>query len=97
MITVKTQLPLTGEQEEWFKGQVERNKLDLVSRGTNPCVALFGAHSGARTCKFCVHLVRIQKGKVYLKCDLRKMTSGAGTDHKAGWPACGRFEDYKAK
>jgi len=30
--------------------------------------------------------------KVYWKCDQRKQTNGAGSDHRRNWPACGKFE-----
>lgn len=58
----------------------------------NPCVRLYGFGPTGVTCKKCVHLLRIHKGNVYRKCDLRRITNGPGTDHKAGWPACGKYE-----
>jgi hypothetical protein len=41
------------------------------------------------TCKHCKHLYHHLR---FLKCDLNKMTRGPGTDWRAGWPACGKFE-----
>lgn len=58
----------------------------------NPCVAAFGLGPDNATCKTCVHLFRKTFGKTYIKCDLRPNTSGAGTDHRAGWDACGKYE-----
>jgi hypothetical protein len=43
------------------------------------------------TCKRCQHLIAVQYGKKYLKCDQSTMTHGAATDWRAGWPACGLF------
>ena len=57
----------------------------------NPCVAALGLGPEGATCKTCVHLFRKTFGKTYLKCDLRPNTNGAGTDHRAGWDACGKY------
>lgn len=43
------------------------------------------------TCKGCVFLVKRGKASLYFKCALTKMTRGAATDWRAGWPACGRW------
>jgi hypothetical protein len=62
----------------------------------NPCVAFYGRGPKDKTCKTCVHLRASHnsegRGNRHLKCDLRKITHGAATDHRAGWPACGRWE-----
>ena len=39
-----------------------------------------------KTCKLCKHLLRFRQGTYWFKCDLSKMTNGAGTDWRAGWP-----------
>ena len=62
----------------------------------NPCLALYGQGPEGKTCKGCVHLVYRGARRSYLKCDLLKITHGAGTDHKASWPACGKYEEKKA-
>jgi len=61
---------------------------------TNPCLAAFGLGVEGRRCGGCFHLYRVGgvAGRFY-KCDLRRVTSGAATDHRVRWPACGRFED----
>ena len=61
----------------------------------NPCLALYGQGPEGKTCKGCKHLY--YQGGVgvagsYLKCAMRKNTRGPGTDHKASWPACGKYE-----
>lgn len=58
----------------------------------NPCVVAFGPGPEGRTCGSCTHLFAM--GGVagrYLKCDLRRVTSGAATDHRSRWPACARY------
>ena len=34
--------------------------------------------------------------KTYFKCELRGITNGPGTDHRANWPACGKFCSLRA-
>jgi hypothetical protein len=57
---------------------------------SNPCVIAYGPGPDGATCSDCVHLFRVSGH--YLKCDLRKNTSGPATDHRAGWQACARHE-----
>lgn len=60
----------------------------------NPCVAFYGAGPAGKRCKECAHLVMWLdhgNGRIY-KCDLRKNTSGAATDHRVNWPACARWQ-----
>ena len=58
---------------------------------TNPCIAVYGPGPADTHCTDCTHLRRMQRDKTYIKCDLRKRTHGAGTDHRALWPTCARF------
>lgn len=58
----------------------------------NPLIRIYGPGAKGVTCKSCVHLWRKRLSKVYLKCDLREDTNGPGTDHKAGWQSCGKYE-----
>lgn len=63
-------------------------------RKTNPLLAVYGPGPEDATCRSCVHLYALPGyAGHYLKCDLRKLTHGAGSDHRAGWPACGRYEE----
>jgi hypothetical protein len=42
----------------------------------------------------CKHLTRMLYGHTVLKCAERpNLTHGKATDQKAGWNACGRFEE----
>ena len=57
----------------------------------NPMIRKFGKTIGGK-CKDCSYLVRVQHNtKHYLKCKIRGITKGAGTDHRAKWNACGKF------
>lgn len=57
----------------------------------NPMLKIYG-HSDGRKCKYCVHFIVKKMGNKYFKCALRKITNGPATDHRANWPACGKFE-----
>lgn len=59
----------------------------------NPCVLAYGAGPEGATCRSCIQLYA-QPGVAgrYLKCALRANTGGPATDHRAGWPACARYE-----
>ena len=70
----------------------ERSKSGTPKR--NPVVAALGPGPEGRICRDCSHLFRV--GGVagrYYKCDLRKVTSGAATDHRVRWPSCAAFEE----
>jgi hypothetical protein len=51
---------------------------------------MYGVTEG-QTCKTCIHLIVIQKGNRYYKCDLTTITAGPGSDWRVGWAACGRW------
>lgn len=59
----------------------------------NPCVIAFGAGPEGATCRTCIQLYA-QPGVAgrFLKCAMRRNTSGPATDHRAGWPACAKYE-----
>lgn len=61
-------------------------------RKTNPCLSAFGHGPDGERCKNCVHFIRKEYSKTYFKCEFRGNTNGPGTDHRANWPACGKFE-----
>lgn len=56
---------------------------------------LYGIVKG-RTCGGCSNLCATGKNRVYYKCNLSKVTAGAGTDWRKKWVACGKFEDTNA-
>lgn len=60
----------------------------------NPLRRIFGPGPEGATCRGCIHLWRHGgHANSYLKCDLRQLTHGPGSDHRAGWLACGRYEE----
>ena len=75
----------------------EVSRIDALSqKGRNPCILLYGAGPWNKECWECSHLYRDRHhDKDYSKCDLRKHTRGAGSDHRRSWPACARFEQKK--
>jgi hypothetical protein len=59
----------------------------------NPLLAVHGPGPEGATCAGCRFLYRKDyRAGEYFKCSLRGDTNGAGTDHRASWPACGKFE-----
>src|SRR5690606_18232630 len=58
----------------------------------NPCIAVFGQGPEGARCKTCEHLYVKQYAGRYFKCDLRRNSNGPATDHKANWPACGKYK-----
>jgi hypothetical protein len=81
--------PLTAAPEP----ETSPPELWEIKREPNPCVRLFGLGPEGVTCRHCKHLIRHKPGcNTYLKCFLRGVTNGPGTDHKAGWKACKKFE-----
>ncbi len=68
----------------------------LSQKGRNPCIVQFGAGPWGKECRECSHFIRVGgHARDYTKCDLRKITNGPGSDHKASFPACARFEKRK--
>ena len=59
---------------------------------TNPML-VYGPGPLEADCGDCEHLFRV--GGVagrYYKCEERRITSGAATDHRVRWPTCAKFE-----
>jgi hypothetical protein len=80
---------LTPEQQTWWNDQVDRA---VEKQGLNPCIKAYGPGPAGVVCRDCAHFFAHQRAKKYFKCDLRGFTHGPGTDHKALWPTCGKFE-----
>lgn len=58
----------------------------------NPMVRAQGKGPQEYKCKHCKFLFRKTYSKTYFKCSFRGDTNGPGTDHKANWPTCGKFQ-----
>lgn len=63
---------------------------DLVDGGWHP-LTRDRARPDLGTCGTCVHRRPTQQGS-YPKCGLGPINKGPGTDVRAHWPACSRFE-----
>ena len=70
----------------------EKRPKGLSARKTNPCLLLYGAGPESTTCATCTHLHALHMGGTYYKCDLRRLSRSAATDHRMRWPACGKYE-----
>ncbi len=62
----------------------------------NPMHRPFGVDPG-HLCVDCRFLVAHSTARTYLKCMNRPLTFGPGSDHRAGWIACGLFEANDAE
>jgi hypothetical protein len=79
------------EMEDWFANAAGKAGFVPVAQPGNPCVHAHGPGPAGKRCKECRLLLRNVKSRTYFKCELRGVTNGPGTDHRANWPACGRF------
>ena len=71
---------------DWWNKQMERPCFQ------NPCVRHYGNGPAGAKCKECALFIRRGgHANTYFKCELRGVTNGPGTDHRANWLACGRF------
>jgi ribosomal protein L37AE/L43A len=60
---------------------------------SNPMVRAYDRGPEGTKCKDCKFLLRDKyHDYTYLKCEKRGITRGSGTDHRAKWEACGKFE-----
>lgn len=76
---------------------VEQSPEPLREKHVNSCIDLYGKGPEDTCCRTCVHLLRLgYHDQVYLKCELRKITHGAGSDHRAKWDACKRYQERKS-
>lgn len=73
-------------------GEIIRTDARRLAQVRNPCIRAFGHGPEGRRCKDCDLFVVLQYSKRYFKCRLRQFTHGPATDHRANWPACGKFE-----
>lgn len=57
----------------------------------NPMIKAVGPGPKDERCKACKYLRVKHFSKTYFKCEWRGDSNGPGTDHRANWPACGKF------
>jgi len=93
MITYPGKIP-NPEMQDWFSNQASKAGFVPATPKAdfNPCLKLYGAGPIGKRCKECSLFIRHQMSRTYFKCKLRGVTHGPGTDHKANWPACGKFQ-----
>lgn len=75
--------------------QVPTEKPKPAKQEGNPCIAVYGQGPEGQVCKGCMHLrypINRNPKAHHWKCDLRKLSHGAATDHKVNWPSCARYE-----
>lgn len=91
MATERRQLLLEGTPEAVALPAPVRTRTPRVS-DPNPCVAVYGPGPAGATCATCARLIHNDNPRRgYLKCTLRGVNRSERTDHRAGWPACGRY------
>ena len=74
---------------EWVE---EHKKEFLLPRRIVVMHSMYGK-ADDRTCKTCKHLRRYKQSARWMKCLKAKITGGSATDWKAGFPACGLYEE----
>lgn len=76
------------EQIELFQG------IESLERANHEMRRVYGPGPEGKTCRTCRFLYRKRRdSRTYLKCMMRIHTNGPGTDHKAGWLACAKYEE----
>jgi hypothetical protein len=80
-----------GMFPEWYAEQFKTHPEFLLPLRMRTMHRKFGIKDGA-TCGGCKHFERYHQSTTWFKCALTKKTSGAATDWRARWPACGKWE-----
>lgn len=84
---------VTGRTVQAWKAGVLNPRFSL-----NPCVRAWGYGPIGATCRTCQHLMRRCYGRrTYPKCSQRRDSHSAATDHRVGWPACGKYTRTEIK
>lgn len=83
--------PVKAEQDELLPVSMDPQRDMAMTISVNPMTRVYGLTPDT-TCHDCAHLVQGSRGRKFMKCDRRKITHGAATDHRVRWPACGLWE-----
>ncbi len=72
----------------------EKHKQDkpLLPERIRVMHGMYGRTEG-KTCRHCIFLEHYKMGASWLKCGRSKKTNSVATDWRAGWPACGLWEE----
>jgi hypothetical protein len=90
-VAVKPIFGIDRIPEPWSAGRnTDRNKDGSMKN--NPMLS-YGPGPEGKRCKDCSHLTAYSYARTYHKCDLRRVSSSAVTDHRVNWPSCARFEE----
>jgi len=65
---------------------------DEKKKKLNPMIKHWGKGPEDKRCKNCKFCYSKSYSKTYYKCEFRGDTNGPGTDHRANWPTCGKFQ-----
>jgi len=86
---------VTRTAEEWEQVRVglkQEHDWPTPERAIRTMHLRWGTTPGA-VCRDCTHFLRKREAtKVYFKCEKYGVTSGAATDWRARWNACGLWE-----
>jgi hypothetical protein len=96
MVMGSAKLKLSQAGKLFPEWQAEHNNDDpAILPQLKTMYNMYGKLPG-KICKNCLQLKHIDyNAGSYLKCGLTKWTHGPGTDWRAKWTACGKFEDKK--
>lgn len=84
--------PEPAERLSADRRRTQRQKAD-VERGVHPLRRTSRTHPDVGTCGDCAHRVVLgYHNRSWPKCEIAGITHGAGTDCRAWWPACDRYE-----
>lgn len=78
-----------SDWDDWLKEQKIISQFPERLRAMHK---MYGKAEG-KTCKNCKYLLRFKMGGSWMKCKLSNQTHGKATDWKAGWQACGKYEE----
>jgi len=77
---------------EWQ--EQHKDEAPLLPKRIKAMWDMYGRTEG-KTCKKCKFLAHYHQGASWMKCTKSRVTSSVATDWRAGWPACGLWEEEK--
>lgn len=86
---------LFGDQVEPIDTRPRAKRRNLADG--NPMVKRVGPGPPGKRCKHCHFHYTKGRSKTYHKCEFQGDTAGPGTDIRANWPACSKFEPKISK
>jgi hypothetical protein len=74
-----------------------REGRDAFGRRINPCVSVYGDGPDGTTCRTCSRLFWSGNARAHSKCELRRYSRCAVTDHSQNFKTCGKYATYDAR